>query len=117
MFRRTIEALGGKRKWWAEGNPNFTRANKRRMLLERRRVRDSLHAVPPVEPTADMARGLYRRMLREGYRTLVCTDKNYYRTKLRYEFEVTSRQTSGRVRGIMFEKGEWMLKNRLGGLV
>lgn len=73
--------------------------------------------VPPVEPTPEMARSLYRQLLKAGRSTLICTDKEYYRQKLREEFEVTARQTSGRVRGIMFEKGQWMVQNKLGGLV
>lgn len=116
MLRKTVRYLN-KQNSFLENQPNFVRANKRKLDLERRRLHDSMTYVPPVEPTTDMARGLYRRMLKEGYRTLVCTDKAVYREKLRREFEVTARQTSGRVRGVMYEKGEWMLKNKLGGLV
>lgn len=105
------------RKYWLQGTPNYVRANARRLQLERRRLRDSETTLPPMEPSPAEARCLFRQLLKEGYRTLQLTDKEYYRTKLRYEFEVTSRQTSARVRGIMFEKGKWMLGNKLGGLL
>lgn len=70
-----------------------------------------------IEPTPEDAKILYRHMLKEGYRTLRLTDKDFFRRKLREEFEITSRQTSSRVRGLMFEKGQWMLKNNMGGII
>lgn len=97
--------------------PDLQRVNRRRQQLEQRRQRESGWYLPPVEPTAAQATALYRAMLKEGYATLRFTDKETYRRKLRFEFEEIARQTSGRVRGIMFEKGKWMLKNNLGGLM
>ncbi|AIN96638.1 hypothetical protein LPMP_140570 [Leishmania panamensis] len=113
---RTPFVLGVGGKWWKEGPPDYTRANRRRMELEQQRIVSSQH-LPPIEPTAEQACQLYRRLLKEGYKTLVVTDKDFYRRKVRYELEVTSRQTSSRVRGIMFEKGRWMLENKLGGII
>ena len=86
------------------------------MELEQQRIEAS-QFLPPIEPTPEQACQLYRRLLKEGYKTLVVTDKDYFRRKVRYEFEVTSRQTSSRVRGIMFEKGHWMVENKLGGII
>jgi hypothetical protein len=102
---------------FAEGSPNYLRANQRRLKLERRRLNESVEYVPPTEPRPDEARRLYRNLLRTARATLIVTDKEYFRLKLRHEFEVTARQTSSRVRGLMFEKGMWMLRNKLGGLV
>ncbi|KAG5509394.1 hypothetical protein JKF63_06704 [Porcisia hertigi] len=116
QFCCTPCALGVGGKWWKEGPPDYTRANRRRMELEQQRLDSSMY-LPPIEPTAEQACQLYRRLLKEGYKTLVVTEKDFYRRKVRYEFEVTSRQTSSRVRGIMFEKGQWLLENRLGGIV
>jgi hypothetical protein len=117
MLRCTLPLLKGGRAWFNAAGPGYLRANRRRAVLERRRLLDSRLIVPPVEPTPEMARSLYRQMLKESHKTLLCTDKEYFRLKVREEFEVTARQTSSRVRGIMFEKGQWMVKNRLGGLV
>ncbi|KAH9597854.1 hypothetical protein LSM04_003401 [Trypanosoma melophagium] len=116
MLRLTVRTLGGQRRWWKEGRPDFARANERRQLLERRRI-DASYYYAPVEPTPEQACTLYRQLLKAGHAQLRVTDKNYYMKKVRYEFEVTARQTSARVRGIMFEKGQWMLKNKLGGIV
>ncbi|GET87083.1 hypothetical protein, conserved [Leishmania tarentolae] len=113
---RTPLVLGAGGKWWKEGPPDYTRANRRRMELEQQRIEASQY-LPPVEPTAEQACRLYRRLLKEGHKTLVVTDKEFFRRKVRYELEVTSRQTSSRVRGIMFEKGQWMLENKLGGII
>lgn len=104
------------RRWWKEGSPDFTRANKRRAELERKRMEAS-RFLPPVEPTPEEAALLYRRLLKKAAKQLLITDKDYFRRKVRQEFEVTARQTSARVRGIMFEKGSWMAANDLGGLV
>lgn len=87
------------------------------MELELRRKRESIWSAAPVEPTPQQALTLYRSMLKEGYKTLRITDKGYFRQKLRYEFEVTARQTSARVRGVMYEKGKWMVANKMGGIV
>ncbi|CUG05867.1 Hypothetical protein, putative [Bodo saltans] len=117
VLRCTLPLFRGNRTWFNAAGPNFLRANRRRAVLERRRLLDSRLNVPPVEPTAEMARSLYRRMIKEARKTLVCTDQEYFRLKVREEFEVTARQTSSRVRGIMYEKGQWMVQNRLGGIV
>lgn len=116
MLRFTRVARASGRRWWREGSPDFTRANLRREALERKRVEASQY-LPPVEPTPSEACQLYRRLLKQAERQLVVTDKAYFQRKVRYEFEVTARQTSARVRGIMFEKGQWMLENKLGGVV
>lgn len=115
MQRRTACLLHGG-KWWKEGPPDYTRANRRRMALEQRRIAQS-GGTPPVEPTMQQACQLYRRMLKEAEKTLHITSKDYFRRKIRFELEVTSRQTSSRVRGIMYEKGLWMLENKLGGIL
>ena len=112
-LRLTRRLLAG----WVEGRPNFLRANQRRLKLERRRLNESVSYIPPTEPRPDEARQLYRALLKLGLRQLVVTDKEYFRQKLRHEFEVTARQTSSRVRGLMFEKGVWMSKHKLGGIV
>lgn len=104
------------RKWWKEGSPDFTRANRRRADLERKRMEAS-RFLPPVEPTTQEATRLYRRLLKKADQQLVVTDKDFFRRRVRYEFEVTARMTSARVRGIMFEKGNWMADNNLGGIV
>ncbi|KAG8341471.1 putative Complex 1 protein (LYR family) [Trypanosoma vivax] len=116
MFRCTIHALGGQRRWWKEGRPDFSRAAARRLDLERRRLEMSRRP-PPSEPTSQQACILYRQLLKAGREHLRVTDGKYYMRKVRHEFEVTARQTSGRVRGIMYERGLWMLKNKLGGVV
>nr|7AOI_XM Chain XM, Complex1-LYR-like [Trypanosoma brucei] len=91
------------------------RAAARRMQLERRRLEASTHP-PPVDPTAQQACVLYRRLLKAGHQQLLVTDKSYYARKVRHEFEVTARQTSARVRGIMYERGQWLVENKLGGI-
>lgn len=97
-------------------DPNYTRANQRRFDLEQRRI-DHVKWMPnAVEPTPEQARALFRGLLTKAYSELVITDKSLFRRKLREEFEITARQTSGRVRGIMYEKGLWMLMNDLGGI-
>ncbi|RNF18505.1 hypothetical protein TcG_05007 [Trypanosoma cruzi] len=116
MLRATCRTLGGQRRWWKEGRPDFLRANERRMRLERRRI-DASRYYAPVEPTPQQACTLYRQLLKAGHAQLRVTDKAYYVRKLRREFEVTARQTSARVRGIMYERGQWMLLNKLGGIV
>ncbi|ESL06113.1 hypothetical protein TRSC58_06218 [Trypanosoma rangeli SC58] len=116
MLRVTRRGLGGQRRWWKEGRPDFWRANERRMRLERRRI-DASRYYPPVEPTPQQACMLYRSLLKAGHAQLRVTDKAYYARKVRQEFEVTARQTSARVRGIMYERGQWMLQNKLGGVV
>ena len=115
MFRRSA-------KRWAPGTylehpTNWARVARRRKILEQRRISESAWKVPPIEPTHRQAIVLYRQMLKEGHKTLVLTDKNYYKRMLRQEFEVTARQTSSRVRGMMYEKGKWMLTCKLGGLL
>eukprot|EP00796_Vickermania_ingenoplastis_P008939 gene8939-6271_t len=112
MFRRAPLAL----KWFREGRPDYGRAKQRREVLERHRLESSA-VPPPVEPTPAAAALLYRQLLRKGYQDLIVTDKEYFRRMVRQEFEVTARRTSARVRGIMFEKGQWLLENKLGGLV
>lgn len=116
MFSRCRVFLAGGRRWWKEGRPDFTRAQRRRDKLEGQRLRVSA-APPPVDPTAVEACRLYHQLLRMGNKTLVVTDKKYFQKTVRHEFEVTARRTSARVRGIMFEKGKWMLANDLGGVV
>lgn len=116
MLRYSALLRSSGRKWWKEGSPDYTRANRRRAQLERKRIEFSQY-MPPIEPTTAQACQLYRSMLKEAEKVLTLTDKKYFRQKVRFEFEVTARQTSGRVRGIMFEKGQWMLANRLGGIV
>ena len=115
MLRRTNVTFASKVSYM-ETPPNYIRVNTRREKLERRRIAEAQWMPKAIEPTPDQARELYRRMLKEGYKTLQLTDKEYYKAKLRFEFEVTARQTSSRVRGLMYEKGQWMLKNKLGGL-
>lgn len=102
---------------WKQGASDHERIVKRRRHLEERRQREAAFFLPPVEPTPEQARILYRQLLKKGYQDLVLTDKDYYRKILRTEFEETARQTSGRVRGVMFEKGKWMLANNLGGVM
>lgn len=116
MLRHTFPRLAANQQH-REGPANLHRVHRRRMQLERRRILESALSTPPVEPTGHQAVSLYRALLKAGQVHLQLTDKEYFRTKLRYEFEVTARQTSARVRGMMFEKGQWMLKNKLGGLV
>ncbi|CCW67911.1 unnamed protein product [Phytomonas sp. Hart1] len=116
MLQCFCRPLRGGSRWWKEGSPDFTRANLKRASLERKRLEASRY-LPPVEPTTNQACSLYRQLLKKGKKDLVITDNEYFRRKVRFEFEVTSRQTSARVRGIMYEKGLWMLKNRLGGLM
>lgn len=70
-----------------------------------------------MEPNPSDALLLYRRLLKMGQSTLTLTDKDYFRRKVRYEFEVVGRKTSSRVRGLMFEKGVWLLENKLGGII
>ena len=89
----------------------------RRRALEERRLRDSAEYVPPIEPSPRQAATLYRQLLKTGNSTLVATDKDFFRRKVRDEFEITARRTSARVRGIMYEKGQWMVANSLGGLL
>jgi hypothetical protein len=96
---------------------NLTRVARRRKELEERRMADAATYVPPVEPSAAQAVMLYRQLLKEAEATLVCTDLEFFRRSVRHEFEVTARKTSSRVRGIMFEKGQWMLRNQLGGII
>eukprot|EP00759_Apiculatamorpha_spiralis_P013581 PhF_6_TR20396/c0_g2_i1/m.29370 len=104
---------------WMRGNnnlkqhPNILRRNKRRQELEDRRVSEAHNYIPPVEPTPAQARALYRHLLKTGKSTLRFTDLNMFQRKVRHEFEVTSRKTSSRVRGLMYEKGMWMLQNKL----
>lgn len=116
MLRRTLIALHD-----AHGTlktpTDWSRVITRRKKLEARRIGDSQWSLPPIEPSPQQARSLYREMLREGYNTITLTDKQYYKKKLREEFEVTARLTSARVRGMMYEKGKWMLKNNLGGIM
>nr|CCC91525.1 conserved hypothetical protein [Trypanosoma congolense IL3000] len=116
MLRSTYACRGGQRRWWKEGRPDFSRASARRSELERRRIEASM-APSPVEPTSQQACTLYRRLIKLGYRQLQVTDKNYYVRKVRREFEITARQTSARVRGIMYERGLWLVDNKLGGVV
>ena len=102
---------------YTRGEHDWHRVVKRRKEVEARRRLDAATYVPPQEPTAEQARQLYRAMLKAGRAQLRLTDPEFYRQKLRHEFEVTARRTTARVRGVMFEKGQWMLRNKLGGLV
>ena len=119
MIHCTLKALKrGQGK--VQNPPDYERIVKRRKALDHRRIMESSDpskSLPPLPPTPEEAIKLYRLLLKEGYRSLKLTDKEFYRIKLREEFQVTSRRTSGKVQGIMFEKGHWMLKNRLGGLL
>lgn len=116
MLRFTASLRAGGRRWWKEGRPDYARAQRRRDHLEAHRLQASSEP-PPDEPTGREAKLLYRKLLKMGEETLTVTDKDYFRRMVRQEFEVTARRTSARVRGIMFEKGKWMLKNKLGGIV
>eukprot|EP01062_Namystynia_karyoxenos_P014603 TRINITY_DN15263_c0_g1_i1.p2 TRINITY_DN15263_c0_g1~~TRINITY_DN15263_c0_g1_i1.p2 ORF type:complete len:174 (+),score=42.97 TRINITY_DN15263_c0_g1_i1:91-612(+) len=71
---------------------------------------------PP--PTEAEAVGLYRALLKKADRQLVWTDKGWFRRALRFELTVTSRLARDRLdlQRAMFEKGEWLLNNDLGGL-
>ena len=71
---------------------------------------------PP--PTEAEAVALYRALLKKAERQLVWTDKQFFRRMLRFEFTVTSRIAEDRldVQRCMFEKGEWLLMNDLGGM-
>ena len=104
------------RNRYTKAHADFLRASARRDVLEKRRVADARTFIPPVEPTREDARRLYKQLLAAGRARLTLTDKEYFRRKLRQEFEVTARKTSARVRGVMYEKGQWMLKHDLGGL-
>lgn len=104
-------------RWWREGRPAFTRAKERRAQLERQRITTSSSAPLPVAPTAQQVCLLYRQLLKEAETRLTVTDKRLFQRMVRREIEVTSRRTSARVQGIMYEKGLWVLQNRLGGLV
>ncbi|EPY25231.1 hypothetical protein STCU_06777 [Strigomonas culicis] len=118
MFRASVVCLRTGRRWWREGLPNYTRAQQRRSALEQKRIEHhQRYPLPPIEPTAAQAVQLYRALLRKGHAQLVVTDVDYFRRKVRWEFEVTARQTSGRVRGIMFEKGWAMARGNLGGII
>ena len=113
MLRRTAFL----QRQWKQGRVDHERIVQRRRKLEERRQKEAAFFLPPVEPTPEQARILYRQLLKKGYQDLVLTDKDYFRKVLRTEFEETARQTSGRVRGVMFEKGKWMLENNLGGVM
>uniref|UniRef100_A0A7S1Q2I6 Complex 1 LYR protein domain-containing protein n=1 Tax=Neobodo designis TaxID=312471 RepID=A0A7S1Q2I6_NEODS len=113
MLRRVPTRLGKAQ----QPRENLHRAAKRRKELEERRMHDAATYVPPVEPSPAQAVALYRQLLKVAEKTLVCTDKAYFRRKVRHEFEVTARMTSSRVRGIMYEKGQWLVKNDLGGVM
>ncbi|KEG08898.1 hypothetical protein DQ04_06221000, partial [Trypanosoma grayi] len=63
MLRVTLRPLGGQRRWWKEGRPDFARANERRMRLEQRRI-DASRYHAPVEPTPQQACELYRQLLK-----------------------------------------------------
>jgi hypothetical protein len=113
MLRRSLAA----RVHWLEGPVNYERAQSRRAKLEQRRIDESAWHVPPVEPSAAQATRLYRAMLKDGTARLRLTDKAFFKRRLREEFEVTARRTSARVRGMMYEKGQWMLRNDMGGII
>ena len=70
---------------------------------------------PPGEADAIL---LYRKLLKKAEQQLVWTDKDWFRRSLRFEFTVTSRLAEDRLdmQRCMFEKGEWLLNNDLGGL-
>lgn len=117
LLSPTALRLAG-RRWWREGSPGYTRANKRRLDLERKRLGSSLYySLPPVEPSPEEAVRLYRQLIKAAESRLVVTDKAYFRRVVRNEFEITALRTSKRVRGIMYEKGKWMLENNLGGVI
>lgn len=115
MLRRSL--IFHQHKHLLQTKPSYERITARRRQLEQRRQAESAWHLPPVEPSAEQAIRLYRQLLKKGNEQLKLTDKACYRRKLRYEFEEVARQTSGRVRGVMFSKGQWMLKNNLGGLL
>jgi phage/plasmid primase-like uncharacterized protein len=115
MLRRTDALCGRTRRFVPK--PNMERVYARRTELEARRQDDAARYMPPVEPTVQQAAQLYRQLLKKSRSTLVLTDGAYFQKKVRHEFEVTARRTSARVRGIMFEKGQWLVANNLGGLM
>ena len=118
MFRVSFQALGrAKGPHNLKEIPNMWRIVKRRKDLEERRISEARTYTPPVEPTRSQSIALYRRLMKASETTLRLTNKKLFRDKLRSEFLVTARRTSGRVRGLMFEKGEWMVANKLGGLL
>jgi hypothetical protein len=114
MFRATASLQRGRPKLLKS---NLNRVAKRRKQLEERRMEDAASYVPPVEPSPQQAAVLYRQLLKTADDVLVCTDKDYFRRKVRHEFEVTARMTSSRVRGLMYEKGQWLVRNELGGVM
>eukprot|EP01061_Rhynchopus_euleeides_P021270 TRINITY_DN3469_c2_g1_i1.p2 TRINITY_DN3469_c2_g1~~TRINITY_DN3469_c2_g1_i1.p2 ORF type:complete len:160 (+),score=26.01 TRINITY_DN3469_c2_g1_i1:66-545(+) len=70
------------------------------------------------QPTEREAVQLYRALLKKAERQLVWTDKRWFRRMLRFEFTITSRLAEDRLdlQRCMYEKGEWLLNNDLGGL-
>ena len=70
------------------------------------------------QPTEYEAIALYRAILKKAERQLVWTDKTWFRRMVRLEFTVTSRLAEDKLdlQRCMFEKGEWLLNNDLGGL-
>eukprot|EP00758_Cryptobia_borreli_P018260 Tbor_TRINITY_DN6640_c0_g1::TRINITY_DN6640_c0_g1_i1::g.3062::m.3062 len=115
MLRRTL--YNAKLRSTLQCPPNYRRANKRRIALEARRIQESEWFPAAIEPPAEDAIRLYRGLMKEAKKKMKLTDIEFFRVNLRHEFEITARQTSGRVRGLMYEKGLWMLKNDLGGLM
>ena len=89
----------------------------RRRTLEDRRIAEAQTYIPPVEPTRKESLRLYRNLLKEAQKTLKFTPNSYFKQQVRHEYTVIAPKTSSRVRGIMFEKGKWMVDNKLGGLM
>ena len=96
---------------------NAWRIVQRRRQLEERRIAEAHNYISPTEPTKIEALRLYRLLLKSAEKTFRYTSQEYFRRKLRHEYVVTAAKTSSRVRGIMYEKGKWMLANRMGGLL
>eukprot|EP00756_Hemistasia_phaeocysticola_P043733 Hpha_TRINITY_DN17306_c0_g1::TRINITY_DN17306_c0_g1_i1::g.138017::m.138017 len=69
-------------------------------------------------PSEEEAVWLYRALLKKAERQLVWTSMDWFRRTLRFEFTVTSRLAKDKLdlQRNMFEKGEWLLNNDLGGL-
>jgi hypothetical protein len=57
---------------------------------------------------------LYRRMLKQGKAELKYTSYEWYKKRLRQEFEKNRNRQDNK---ICLERGEWILKNKMGGLL
>lgn len=60
---------------------------------------------------------LYRKLLKKGNEQLVYTSKEFYRKRLRMEFQTVATKVDPKVRAKMFQKGEELLRTNLGGLM